>query len=187
MKRLKTNIVIAIASIIFPSILHSQEHEYIIKNVFAENSYYYTELRKIKNLIGYGKLEIRILSSYNHTPIKCNIYFKGHDNDSTLLLSSDSNGYIYVPISQIPNRFGTTDFEIKSITNGVYNGIEGSFNIHDTRKLTIILGRQGIGTTSIKSKNPIEPIRMIHLIDSLKKGYNPDTNSDISVKVYIKI
>ena len=69
----------------------------------------------------------------------------------------------------------------------MYNGISGSFDIYETKKVIIIMGKQGYEKISIKSEIPIEPIRMIHLMDSLKHGNLPNKELGISIKAYIQM
>lgn len=79
------------------------------------------------------------------------------------------------------------DFEIKTIRNGMYNGIEGRFDVYKTERLTIVLGKQGYETISIKSKSSLSAEELILLIDSFKKGVYPDKDSGISIEGYIRI
>ena len=112
-------IIILLVIIFLPTMSYCQKFEYMVENVMSEPSYYYTEVRKlkdinvnktIKKIEETEKIEIRVLNSSNYTPVKCNIFFKGYKTDSILTLSTDSNGYIYIPIKQIPKRQRIVDF-----------------------------------------------------------------------------
>ena len=87
----------------------------------------------------------------------------------------------------MPNIQGYVDFEIKTVFNGLYNGIKGCFDIYKTKVVTIVLGKQGYEKISIESKEPIEPVRMVRLMDSLKHGNLPTEESGISTKIYIQM
>lgn len=179
--------------------LYCQVFEYNVENATSENSYYYTELRKfelsdkinpddiIQNLTDNGTIEIRVLSSTNNSPLRCRVFFRGKDSDSTMVVEVDSNGYVYIPINKLPRRMEMVDFEIKTIRNGMYNGIEGRFDVYKTERLTIVLGKQGYETISIKSKSSLSAEELILLIDSFKKGVYPGKDSGISIEGYIRI
>ena len=185
-------IIVLLATTFLSTISYCQKYEYNVENAMSEPSYYYTEARRLKDIYvnkieETEKIEIRVLNSSYYNPVKCNIFFKGHETDSILTLSTDSNGYIYIPIKQMPNIQGYVDFEIKTVFNGLYNGIKGCFDIYKTRVVTIVLGKQGYEKISIESKEPIEPVRMVRLMDSLKHGNLPTEESGISTKIYIQM
>lgn len=104
-----------------------------------------------------------------------------------MALATDSVGYIRVPIKELPKREDVTNFEIKTFRNGMYNGIAGSFDIYGTERLTIVLGKQGVETVTIRNKKPISPLQMMQPIGSLKRGIMPEKESGISVDMCIVI
>lgn len=191
--------IVLLMAMFFYLPLYCQVFEYKVENATSENSYYYTELRKfelsdkinpddiIQNLTDNGTIEIRVLSSTNNSPLRCRVFFRGKDSDSTMVVEVDSNGYVYIPINKLPRRMEMVDFEIKTMRNGMYNGIEGRFDVYKTERLTIVLGKQGYETISIKSKSSLSAEELILLIGSFKKGVYPDKDSGISIEGYIRI
>ena len=191
MKRIMILLVFAT----FSAVLYGQEYEVV--NVLSETSYYYTEARTmdsidtadmhktIKQIEENEAVAIRVLNSNNHSPVVCTVFFKGSETRSALELTTDSVGCIHMPVKDLPRRGDVADFEIKTIRNGLYNGIAGSFDVYSTERVTIILGKQGYETVTIKSEKPISPPQMMQLMDSLKRGIMPEKESGISIDVRI--
>lgn len=193
MKRIMILLVFAT----FSAVLYGQEYEVV--NVLSETSYYYTEAqtmdsidtadmhKTIKQIEENEAVAIRVLNSNNHSPVVCTVFFKGSETQSALELTTDSTGCIHMPVKDLPRRGDVADFEIKTIRNGLYNGIAGSFNVYSTERVTIILGKQGYETVTIKSEKPILPQQIMQLMDSLKRGIMPEKESGVSIDVRIVI
>ena len=184
---------------LFSAISYGQLYEYNVVNLLSENSYYYTEARKIENSgsVNLAKIvkrieendsvEIYVLNSKNYAPVSCFVLFNGYESDSVRVFTTDSAGHICIPIKLLPKRETITDFEIKTIFNGLYNGIIGTFDVYLTERITIILGKQGYENITIKSENPIAPLRIMQLLDSIKRGCMPEKESGLYVDVSVKL